>query len=148
MRQLAEAQNKKTAKKALVPDIKEHDIQVQCVDWFRFQHSRIANLLFAVPNGEKRETVTKMTKYGVKSWCPSGQRLKEEGAVSGVADLILLQKNSLYGALLIEMKTPKGKQSDEQKEWQARAESAGYKYVVCRSLDEFMYEVQNYLLTV
>ena len=61
-------------------------------------------------------------------------------------DLILLRRNRDYGALLIEMKTPTGRQSDSQKKWQFTLCSENeYKYVVCRSLDDFIKEVNDYL---
>lgn len=150
MRILAQNQNKKTQRRnerklSEVYVQSEHDLQVQCVSWFRTQYPPMALLLFAVPNGEKREVITKMTDKGVKSYCPAGQRLKDEGALRGVADLFLLRKNSRYGALFIEMKTVKGRQSPEQKEWQKLVEGAGYRYVICRTLEGFMDEVQKYL---
>ena len=72
--------------------------------------------------------------------------MKDEGVTAGVSDLILLKSNRDYGALLIEMKTPVGRQSDSQKEWQKIiCENGEYKYVVCRSLDDFIREVDDYL---
>ena len=47
----------------------------------------------------------------------------------------------------IEMKVGKGKQSLTQHEWELEAISAGNKYVICRSIDEFMKEVNQYLTT-
>ena len=70
---------------------------------------------------------------------------KDEGATSGVADLILLRSNRSYGALCVEMKTADGIQSESQKDWQKEVEAMGNKYVVCRSLDEFMEVVTEYL---
>lgn len=111
----------------------EHRLQEACVRWFSLRFPRLRGRLFAVPNGGRRDAVT-------------GARLKAEGVVAGVADLILLKSNARYGALLIEMKTARGRQSDSQRLWQ-RAVTAGgeYKYVVCRSLDDFMREVTGYL---
>ena len=43
------------------------------------------------------------------------------------------------------MKTKIGKQSTEQKEWQKTAENNGNKYIVCRSLEEFITAVNDYL---
>lgn len=40
-------------------------------------------------------------------------------------------------AVFIEMKTPTGTQSPEQKKYQQRVESFGYEYVIIRSVDEF-----------
>lgn len=43
------------------------------------------------------------------------------------------------------MKTEKGKQQLTQKEWQTKVERVGYKYVICRSLDDFIREIEEYL---
>lgn len=111
----------------------EHRIQCACVRWFSLQYPRLRGRLFAVPNGGRRDAVT-------------GAKLKAEGVVAGVADLILLKSNRDYGALLIEMKTRKGRQRDSQKEWQNTVCADGeYKYVVCRSFDDFKREVSEYL---
>lgn len=111
----------------------ESQIQKGCVLWFRYQYPSLSRILFAVPNGGFRNKV-------------EASIMKAEGIVSGVADLILLTPRKGYGALCVEMKSPKGKQSEEQKEWQKEAETAKNKYVVCRSLEEFIKEVNAYLL--
>ena len=120
----------------------EHQIQSACVRWFAYQHPELKGLLFAVPNGGARNKAT-------------AGKLKAEGVVAGVSDLILLvpqwfttwrgQQGCLYAGLCIEMKTAKGRQSPDQKEWQAKVESKGYKYAVCHSLDEFINEIEDYL---
>ena len=89
--------------------------------------------MFAVPNGGRRDA-------------KSGARMKYEGVVKGVADLILLIPKKGYASLCIEMKTLKGVQSDNQKGWQREAEKYRNRYVVCHSLQEFMNEVNSYLL--
>lgn len=114
------------------PTDEEHQIQVSCVRWFRLKYPKLRNILFAIPNGGRRDAVT-------------GAKLKDEGATSGVADLILLKSNRYYGGLAIEIKKPGGYQSKTQKEWQKECEAAGNKYVVCRSLDEFMEIITDYL---
>lgn len=113
------------------PDDEEHRIQSACINWFRLKYPRMTRTLFAVPNGGRRDTIT-------------GAKLKKEGSVAGVADLILLKSNRFYGALCIEMKTPDGTQSPEQKAWQKEVEAIGNKYVICRSLDDFIREITNY----
>jgi hypothetical protein len=124
----------------------EHNIQAACVRWFNLQWPEYRGLLFAVPNG------------GARSKATAG-KLKAEGVVPGVADLILLVPKRVkvlsafpneawwhtIPALCIEMKTAKGRQSTEQMEWQRKVESNGYKYAVCHSLDEFMAVVNGYL---
>lgn len=113
------------------PKDEEHRLQCQCVRWFALQYPKLRGRLFAVPNGGKRDVTT-------------AAKLKAEGVVAGVADLILLVRNSKYGALLIEMKTRTGRQSDSQKEWQ-KIVGGDYKYVVCRSVEDFINKVNSYL---
>ena len=110
----------------------EHRMQVACVNWFRLRYPKLKHNLFAVPNGARRDKVT-------------GAKLKAEGVLPGVADLILLKSNSQYHALLIEMKTRAGRQSETQCLWQTQISSDGYKYIVCRSLDEFQNIINDYL---
>lgn len=64
--------------------------------------------------------------------------MKYEGAVRGVADLILLIPKKGWASLCIEMKTPKGTQSEHQRTWQTEAERYQNKYVICHSLQEFI----------
>ena len=68
-----------------------------------------------------------------------------EGVVSGVSDLILLVPNKTYHALCIELKWGEGKQTENQRIWQDVVEGLGYKYVICRTFDEFYSEVNGYL---
>lgn len=114
------------------PGDEEHRLQVACVQWFRYQYPKHSHNLFAVPNGGKRDKVT-------------AAKLKAEGALAGVADLILLMPNNQYHALCIEMKTSSGRQADTQRKWQKLIEQDGYKYVICRSIDEFILEVSDYI---
>lgn len=110
----------------------EHRLQVACVRWFRLQYPQLAPLLFAVPNGGRRDAST-------------GARLREEGVTAGVADLILMKPSAQSHALCIEMKTPKGRQQESQKAWERAVTAEGYRYEVVRSLDEFMATVARYL---
>ena len=110
----------------------EHKLQVSMVNWFRLQYPSMRHNLFAVPNGGRRDAST-------------GRRLKDEGVLAGVSDLILLKSNQHYGALLIETKTKKGTQRESQKEWESKITADGYKYVVVRSLDDIIKEVNDYL---
>lgn len=114
------------------PDDEEHRIQSACVRAFRYKYPKLRHNLFSVPNGGRRDQVT-------------GAKLKAEGVLAGVSDLIFLKSNRFYGALLIEMKTPKGRQQETQKDWERKITADGYKYVVCRSVNEFMQEIDDYL---
>lgn len=129
MFRLQEQDKRKTGQRR---DDEEHRIQCSCVRWFGLQYPEFTGILFAIPNGGSRNKA-------------EAGRMKQEGVTAGVADLILLKSNRFYGALCIEMKTSKGKQSETQKHWQKIAESTGNKYVVCRSLDEFIKTIKEYI---
>jgi hypothetical protein len=110
----------------------EHRLQVSCVRWYRYQYPQYRALLFAVPNGGKRDVRTAVN-------------LKAEGVVSGVADLLLLMPRHHVHGLCIEMKTIKGRQTEAQKEWQLQVERQGYAYSIIRSLPEFIAVLEAYI---
>lgn len=110
----------------------ESELQRSCVKWFRYSYPQFKKLLFAVPNGGFRNV-------------REASIMKAEGVVAGVSDLILLLPRKDHHALCIEMKTEKGRQSDNQKEFEDAVVEQGYKYIVCRSFDEFMEEIDNYI---
>ena len=105
-------------------------IQRNCVRFFRLQYPN--EVLFAVPNGGRRG----VTEAGI---------MKGEGVLAGVSDLFLMKSNGLFHGLFIEIKTAKGRQTESQKEFEAKAGQNGYQYMICRSLEEFMNAVKNYI---
>ena len=109
----------------------ESTLQIGCVRWFRYQYPKLT--LFAIPNGGNRNLITAMT-------------MKREGVLAGVADLFLAYPSKGSHGLWIEMKTSKGRQSPEQKHFQTDMEKHGYKYVVCRSFQDFKEEIENYIV--
>ena len=113
----------------------ESKLQQACIKWWNLQYPRHHGLLFAIPNGGSRNIVTAV-------------RLKGEGVISGVSDLILLMPNKDYHGLCIEMKYGKGKQQQSQKDWQTKVESQGYKYSVCNSIESFMKEINGYIYAI
>ena len=110
----------------------ESEMQRSCKRWFDLQYPKLSRLLFAVPNGGARNA-------------REAAIMKGEGVTAGVADMILLIPRNGYGCLCIEFKTKDGKQSESQKLWQADAEAHGNKYVVVRSVEQFVSEVRQYL---
>lgn len=128
--EMIELSKKKKVRKK--PSDEEHRIQSACVKWFRLKYPKMRHNLFAVPNGGRRDYIT-------------GGKLKEEGVLPGVADLILLKSNRYYGGLLVEMKTKTGTQKFSQSEWEKKITKDGYKYIICRSLEEFIKVVTDYL---
>lgn len=61
-------------------------------------------------------------------------RLISMGLRPGVSDLVCLLPGSK--AVFLEVKTDKGRQSDNQKRFQERVESLGFKYFVVRSIKD------------
>lgn len=108
----------------------ESTIQSACVRWFRYQYPQ--HTIFAIPNGGNRDAIT-------------GAIMKKEGVLAGVADLFIMLPNKHYHGMFIEMKTKEGRQADSQKMFQFRCEVNGYKYVLCRSFEQFVAEFENYL---
>ena len=112
----------------------EEDIQTACVRWFGYQYPQYATLLHHSPNGGFRNT-------------REAARFKAMGTRAGVADLMLFLPRKGFHALFIEMKTPSksSNQSPLQKAWQEAVEKQGYKYVVCRSFDQFVEIIEGYV---
>jgi len=111
----------------------ESKIQQACIKWFRAQFPKYNKRLFAVPNEGQR------TKA-------NASRMKAQGMVSGVSDIIFLLPRGQYHGLCIEMKAQKGRQTDNQKEFEEEVKG-DYKYVLCYSFDEFMNIIKDYLAT-
>lgn len=110
----------------------ESKIQQACVRWFRCEFPEYRKNLVAIPNG-------------YKTTISQARIAKAEGLVSGASDLVLFYPAKGFHGLCIEMKTEKGRQQDTQKEFQQAVESVGYKYVICRSLNDFIKEIKNYI---
>lgn len=112
----------------------EAQLQETCVRWFHYQYPQLGNRLFHIPNGGSRNVI-------------EAANLKRQGVLAGVADLCLLMKSAKHGALFIEMKTADGRLSERQKAWRDDiTKDDEYKYVVCRSLADFIHEVEQYLI--
>ena len=73
--------------------------------------------------------------------------LEREGAVPGVADLFLSVPSGDLAGLYIEMKTPKGRQSDNQKAFEADVIAQGYGYAMPRTFEDFQRIVKSYFET-
>lgn len=109
----------------------EDTLQIQCVAWFRAQHSAHAMLLHHSPNGGKRNAIEAL-------------KFKRMGTISGFPDLILMIPNKSYHGLFVELKVGKNKQTENQIRFEKEVTNQRYAYVVCRSLDEFMSVVKQY----
>jgi len=103
-------------------DLKNEDrIQAECSTWFWNYYPSQRRMLFHVNNKAKNQI--------------EGAKFKAMGVVKGVSDLCLICPNG--GMVWIEMKTPKGSQKKEQKDFQAKVEARGHWYVIKRTFEEF-----------
>lgn len=110
----------------------EEDMQVVCVKWFGYQYPQYFALLHHSPNG------------GFRNSREAG-RFKAMGTRAGFPDLVLLVPRNGYHALFVEMKTRAGCQTEFQKRYQSALEKEGYLYIICRSVEEFIRCVSEYL---
>lgn len=135
---------------------RESIIQQGAVKWFRLRYPEYAGLLVHIPNEGKRT----MKYIRGRLVCTGGAKLKAEGMVKGASDLVLFVPNKKYHALCLETKIEQetyrdGKkkitktyQSPEQREWQQSVEMQGYKYVVYRSVAEFIKIIKEYFADI
>ena len=102
----------------------ERDLQRAACQWMDAK----GMAYFAVPNGQMR----------------SGQAM-EPGLQSGVPDLCVPIPTGTYGSLYIELKQPGKYTRKEQREWLSRLVDLGHACAVCRSLDDVIHLVSEYL---
>lgn len=112
----------------------EHDEQAALIDWCYLKQKKNPDYrqIFAIPNGGHRRKAT-------------AAKLKQEGVMPGVPDLLLaVAKNGKHG-LFIEMKSAKGRITANQRVWQDRLVSYDYAFVVARGFDEAKAAIEKYL---
>lgn len=112
----------------------ESRTQQACVRYFRLRYPALALLLISIPNGGQRNA-------------REAAIMKREGTTRGAPDLFLFVPNTRYHGLAIEMKTQTGRLSPFQQQWRDTVTRQGYMYTVCRSTDEFISTVTDYLAT-
>lgn len=124
----------------------ESILQQQCVAWFRAQYPQYAMLLIHPINEGSGHTSRDRMRQGIH---------KAEGAQAGVPDLLLFIPDDATGdgsimfhVLGIEFKTLKGKQSQEQKDFETMFLAAGYDYRVIRTFEDFRILIDNWIRCV
>jgi len=134
-------------KKATRPEYVE---QEHLVTWFRLQYPHLHRLLIANLNGAKLAPVTGRAFAHLSeavrraiAW----KRLEKQGAVKGAADLFLSIPSGIYAGLYIEMKTEVGKQSKDQKLFEADVVENGFGYCLPQGFEEARRVVLSYLET-
>ena len=90
------------------------------------------DLLFAIPNGGKRHPAV-------------AKKLKAEGVKAVVPDLFLPVARGGWHGLFIELKVGRNKLSEAQEKWHQWLDDEQYKVAICRSFDEVVNEITEYL---
>lgn len=112
----------------------EDRIQQQIVQWYTntycLKHHNPRYLILSIPNGGSRNAI-------------EATHLKATGLLPGASDLIVVHGPVV---LWVEVKTPTGKQSEVQLEFQKRVVSLGYEYVIVRSLEDFKQLINKKIL--
>lgn len=107
----------------------EAKIQEGCVTWFRLQHP--TRMIFSIPNGGTRRA------YEV-------YRMKGQGLLPGVPDLMIPEPTSQHSGLFVEMKRKGGQTSQEQVEIMSKLKKRGYSVATCTSIGAFVSVVGEY----
>ncbi len=79
-----------------------------------------------------------------KTSIQQGVRLKKKGVKSGVPDVMILESNDTYKGLAIELKTAKGRLTDNQKKWLSDLQDNGFSCYVCRSFDDAKEKIDEF----
>ena len=110
----------------------ESSLQNQIFIWYNNTYCLKSNnpraLILSIPNGGTRNVREAMT-------------LKATGLLAGASDLIIILPNGKL--CFIELKLPKGIQSDVQKDFECRVSNLGFEYRIIRSLEEFKNFITN-----
>lgn len=112
------------------PQHVESGIQQAVVQWFRLQYPRY--IIAAVPNGGFRNA-------------KEAAIMKREGILAGFSDLIIIAEHNV---LFLEVKTPDGRLSEKQNEFQKKVCALGFEYIVCRSFDESALAIERWLKVI
>lgn len=96
------------------------------MNWFRLNYKKY--IIFAVPNGEKRNLLTAI-------------RLKKEGVLAGIPDLCILLSDGKF--FFIEMKSVKGRLSKNQKDIIGFIEGLDHKVLIGYGIDDAIKKTVN-----
>lgn len=88
--------------------------------------------VFHIPNGGSRNT-------------REAAHLKRQGVRPGIPDLCIPVARGAYHSLYIEMKTLKGRATDNQRGWIAELRKQGHCAYVCKGADSAMRLIDEYM---
>ena len=112
----------------------EHDEQVALFKWAAHMalHHPELDLLFAVPNGGKRDKIIAL-------------QMQREGVKPGVPDVCLPVPRQGWHGLFIELKYGRNTPTEYQLSWLERLIEQGYLAVVCYGWEEAVDVIKDYL---
>ena len=112
----------------------EEDLHRACIEWAQRHEKRYPLLerLVHVPNGGKRSK-------------GEAGKLKAMGTKPGYPDLTLPKRNAVWFGLAIELKSPTGVVSTDQRAWLNSFLEDGWLVAVCRTLEEFIQVTEIFL---
>lgn len=106
----------------------EADEQRAVVEWCAWRRIPV----FHIPNGGSRHPA-------------EAARLKAQGVKAGVPDLCIPVARGGFHSLYIEMKAPKGRVSEKQREWLALLREQGMRAIVCYGADNAIKAIEAYM---
>lgn len=107
----------------------ESEIQRACVRWFRLQYPEPQYLIYANANGGYRSRVEAAIMQG-------------EGVRAGIPDLTIVSSKRV---IWVELKSRTGRLTESQCEVMGMIDNIGHNTLVCRSIDEFIVNVNELL---
>lgn len=119
----------------------EHQIAVALMHWWAFEaklHALDERLLFAIPNAGGYVGGFRSNMMRVVS-------MKREGVRPGVSDYFLAVPNDSYNGLFLELKSPTGVVSKEQRAFGELVGRTGYAFAVARGVEEASKVIDSYL---
>jgi hypothetical protein len=110
----------------------ESKLQANIVRWFSLAYPKYERMLFAIENKRRATPI-------------QGARLKQQGIKAGVPDLCLALPTQNSGALYIELKFGKNKQTAEQKEFEIACNKFGNCYELIYTFDDAVRLITSYI---
>lgn len=113
----------------------ESDHQQALFQWSKLMQGQYPELklLHAIGNGNSRVNAIQ------------GARMKRQGVLAGVSDIMLpVSRNGFHG-LYVELKVKGGRVSDSQKWWQCKTTEQGYYSTICYGWVEASEVIKKYL---
>lgn len=106
--------------------------QITVMDWLRWKHPLIVKLTMHIPNERKQN----------KIW---GLVLAHMGVLAGASDLFMAYPRKNYHGLFLEMKTKKGRLTDNQKTFLSDMSEQGYLAEVAYGAEHAISIIEKYL---